>query len=267
MTKANKYFYAHQDVDLYDKTIGLTVPQYELIHQTLAEVVRAHYAGTDINGLKLLTCDLGAGTGKESQVLLDLLPASSLVAVDISEPMRSTFESRMVSHYGTLDRVRFMVKDMLDEDLPSILLKQAEAFEKGRYDLVVSAYCIHHFSLEDKRKVYQLMYELLAPGGLMVNLDLFSFESAKVSKQAHDFDLTYIAQSFEAPPVELLSTPGMTKERLDRMCADWLEHMERDNVLHSAVAQIGMMQDIGYTNCECVFRYWQQGLLRAEKPD
>ncbi len=267
MTERSKYFYAHQDVDLYDSTIGLTVPQYELIHQVLAEVVTAHFGVAALEYLRPLICDLGAGTGKESQALLDHLPNSSLVAVDISAPMRVAFESRIRARYGTLDRVAFVVKDMLNDDLLPLLVEQANSRGRSRYDMVVSAYSIHHFSIEDKRKVYKLMYDLLSPGGLMVNIDLLSYNSAKVSREAHDFDMDYIKRSFDDPPDSVLNAPGITKDRLEKLGKDWLLHMVRDNVLHSSEVQLDLLREIGFANCECVFRYWQQGLLRAEKPD
>lgn len=267
MTDGNKYFYAHQDVELYDTTIGLTVPQYELIHQVLAEVVTAHFGYAALQDLRPLICDLGAGTGKESQALLDHLPKSSLVAVDISAPMRAAFESRIRARYGTLDQVAFVVKDMLDDDLLPLLLDQANSRGRSRYDMVVSAYSIHHFSIEDKRKVYKLMYDLLNPGGLMVNIDLFSYGNSKVSKQAHDFDMDYIKRSFDNPPDSVLNAPGITKSRLEKLSQEWLLHMVQDNVLHSPDVQLDLLRDIGFANCECIFRYWQQGLLRAEKPD
>jgi tRNA (cmo5U34)-methyltransferase len=105
-------------------------------------------------------CDLGAGDGGFTELVLDTFPGSTGVLVDFSEPMLAAAEQRLA---GREDRWEIVRGDL-----------STPAWRDGlpvddRYDAIVSRLAIHHLPDARKRQLYVEAFELLAPGGLFLN--------------------------------------------------------------------------------------------------
>jgi SAM-dependent methyltransferase len=103
--------------------------------------------------------DLGAGAGAFAELVMRAHPASTGVLVDFSEPMIAAAQGRLVPYAG---RWEYVTGDLSQAAWTA-------ALPAGRYDAVVSAFCIHHLPDERKRALYREAYDLLAPGGLFLN--------------------------------------------------------------------------------------------------
>lgn len=96
-----------------------------------------------------LVADVGCGTGRDLALLLDLLPAGRIVAVDASASM--------------LDRVRERVGDD-----PRVSVVQADLHDPlplpaGAFDAVMSVAALHW--LRDHETIWGQLAGLLRPGG------------------------------------------------------------------------------------------------------
>jgi tRNA (cmo5U34)-methyltransferase len=111
--------------------------------------------------------DIGAGTGLLSALLLQRYPDASLVALDISEQMLNVAKKRFAGN----PNVRYITGDYVTTDLG------------GRYDLICSALSIHHLTHEDKRNLYQRIFEALNPKGVFVNADQAAGETPELDRQ------------------------------------------------------------------------------------
>lgn len=111
--------------------------------------------------LPLRVLDIGSGHGVIAAALLDQFPSSSAVGLDISEPMMEVGRERM-AQYGA--RFHYHVGDFADGELPADLV--------GPFDIVVSSRAIHHLPSENKGRLYQEIFGLLAPEGCFFNLDI-----------------------------------------------------------------------------------------------
>lgn len=100
--------------------------------------------------------DLGAGTGLLSAVVADRFPQARVTLVDLSVEMLRVARRRFASGPG---RFEFRVMDFARKELP-----------RG-YDLVVSAFSIHHLTDGDKRETFEKVHGSLAVDGCFVNLD------------------------------------------------------------------------------------------------
>jgi SAM-dependent methyltransferase len=105
--------------------------------------------------------DLGAGGGPFAELLMQVHPEATGVLVDFSEPMVAAGKRRLVAYAG---RWEYVLGDLSDAGW-------ATALPAGRYDAVVSAFCIHHLPDGRKRALYGEAYDLLDPGGLFLNWD------------------------------------------------------------------------------------------------
>lgn len=103
--------------------------------------------------------DLGAGAGAFAALVMRVHPGSTGVLLDFSQPMMAAADERLAPLAG---RWEYVSGDLSRDDWTA-------ALPAGRYDAVVSAFCIHHLPDERKRALYREAYELLAPGGLFLN--------------------------------------------------------------------------------------------------
>lgn len=104
--------------------------------------------------------DLGAGAGAVSELVLRTHPRARGVLVDFSEPMLARAQAKL----GDDRDVELVRGDLSRPDW-------RDGLSDGRYDAIVSGLAIHHLTSERKRALYAEAFELLAPGGIFVNMD------------------------------------------------------------------------------------------------
>lgn len=266
-----KFFFASEDADYYDSTIVLTVPLYNLIHDTVIELLTGFLMRETLKEDKSqVVLDVGAGTGKESISLMLNTNDTAVLAVDICESMEEIFEDNFKERIrgGNLDRFSYVVEDFLnlkvtDDRVKDFLTSHGQS--KG-CSVAMSAYCIHHFQLEEKRDVYQKMYDFLRPDGLLVNVDLFNYKTLWLSDMAHHRDIDFIKTQFDKPNPEFKEASEIPFDVRNELKDKWVDHMENDNILHSVEVQLDMLKEIGFVDVECIFKYWQQGIIIGRKP-
>ncbi|HLI60977.1 MAG TPA: class I SAM-dependent methyltransferase [Solirubrobacteraceae bacterium] len=99
--------------------------------------------------------ELGTGTGETALRLLAANPEARLVGVDENELMLAAAAERLPA-----DRVTLRV-GRIEQPLPD-----------GRFDLVVSALCVHHLDGAGKRELFARVRDRLTPGGRFVLADV-----------------------------------------------------------------------------------------------
>ncbi len=264
-----KYFYALNEAELYDATIKLTVPYYDLLHETILDVLNYHFeikSIRDKNKIKGLFLDVGAGTGKESLLVLNSFSRLNCLAVDLAPEMKEAFNfnsNKVLGKKGS-ERVSYIVEDFFNVNLRKVENLNSN-FKNLNHIAAISAYCIHHFTLAEKKVLYKKMYDFLDTGGILINVDLFNYNSKRLSQFAHNFDIEFIKREFDNPSPEFIESQNLPKETRKKLKKQWVLHMENDNKLHTIDEQIKILKEIGFREAECVFRYIQQGILVAVK--
>jgi tRNA (cmo5U34)-methyltransferase len=258
-------FYAISDAEEYDATIRLTVPYYDIIHKTLIDIFRYHFQQN--SQTKSLFLDIGAGTGTEAIAVLKEFPQFSAVAVDLAAPMKLAFDENYNKIIGRLaeKRYTYIVEDIFKLDFNRQISNTPSEYTNYKKLAAISAYCIHHFTIEGKEIIYRKMFDFLDKGGMLVNIDLFNYQSKIISEYAHDFDIQYINDQFENPSPEYISSQKIPITLRKALKDNWIEHMNQDNILNSVEEQIELLKKIGFTQVECVFKYLQQGIIVAIK--
>jgi tRNA (cmo5U34)-methyltransferase len=249
------------------------VPYYQLVHQTMIDILTYHFNSGRPGGAEKasgIVLDVGAGTGTESLSVMQHFPGLKTLAVDICKPMKAIFEKNYEARFGTSEKRRYtyLVEDIMKVSSDEERVKAYLTAENERgCSAAISAYCIHHFPLADKGVIYKKMFDFLKPGGLLINMDLFNYKSKAMSEQAHAFDLAYIRREFDDPSPQFVNSRSIPLAQRQKLKNKWLDHMNNDNMLDTVEDQIRQLQAIGFVDVECVFKYWQQGVIRARKPD
>ena len=136
----------HLNAATYLEMIRAEIPDYDDLQNALA-------AATVTGGPAERILDLGSGTGETAKAVLRRHPDAPLVGIDASADMLEIAGEQ-------LPHAEFVVSD-LDDPLPP-----------GPFDLVVSAFAIHHLDGAGKRALFDRIAQVLAPGGRFVMLDV-----------------------------------------------------------------------------------------------
>jgi trans-aconitate methyltransferase len=121
------------------------IPAYDRLQVVLAE------ASSAIRARAVL--DLGSGTGVTAEYVLRVQSGASLIGIDGSDEM-------LVHARRSLPDASFLVR-RLEDPLPH-----------GPFDLVVSAFAIHHLDGATKADLFRRVASALVPGGRFVMLDV-----------------------------------------------------------------------------------------------
>jgi tRNA (cmo5U34)-methyltransferase len=135
----------HFEPDSYLAMVRSEIPTYDELQAALAEATR------DVPARRVL--DLGSGTGVTARYVLDVHPDAELVGIDSS--------AAMLRHARTLvPEADFRIADLMDP-LPA-----------GPFDVVVSAFAVHHLQPSAKADLFARIATVLAPGGRFVLCDV-----------------------------------------------------------------------------------------------
>jgi tRNA (cmo5U34)-methyltransferase len=101
--------------------------------------------------------DLGCGTGLEIERFFDLYPDSHVTGVDLSSKMLEVFRRKF---YNRETQIELICNSYFDME-----------FGKEVFDFVLSTYSLHHFSAEQKLKLYKKIFDSLKNDGLYIEGD------------------------------------------------------------------------------------------------
>jgi tRNA (cmo5U34)-methyltransferase len=133
----------------YDGLRRQLIPSFDLLYGSAVSAV----AMTVPRWPRIL--DIAAGTGLLSAAVLERLPDARLHLTDRSELMLGQARRRFYGQSNVVTEVR---------DL-------GDALPAGPFDAVVSGLAIHHLPHEGKRDLFTRIRQVLAPGGIFVNVE------------------------------------------------------------------------------------------------
>lgn len=275
--KRRRFFYAEAEAGLYDQTIELVVPHYKIIHDLLIDIVarQIESRSSEVGANSFLVLDVGAGTGAESIGILKSIHNSHVVALDFCEPMltrlRENLNQCSSPNSDLSSRCTTVNADILSTRLTtnSLLSEVPTAAKPEGFDVVISAFTIHHFSHSEKIVAYRKIHEILKPGGILINADLFSFGSEHNATMALRYDLDFIESSFDKSLA--LAKSYAEKSKLKQLKHQWLVHYTRDNATEPIESspgrkgQIEVLSELGFCEVACICRFWQTGVVTALK--
>jgi len=193
--------------------------------------------------------------------------------------MHGLFRKKLSRRRDLLARCSFVTGDIAGPEceprrLRALLPRRVEG---SGLDAVISAFALHHLEHDEKALVYRRAHELLKPGGLFVNADLFTYQDPRLSDEALEFDLTWIRGSFLGGQADQLRRTAPVAARA-RLARKWLAHYQRDNRTEPVedalktqkrrprtAGHATMLTRAGFTAVAVPFRFWQVGIVWARK--
>ena len=138
----------------YDNLVKKTIPKYDEMIEALVNSI------PEKENLRIL--DLGCGTGNISLQVLERFPDAKITCLDISDKMIEVAKEKLAG-YENIEFVLgdFTIVDIIDD-----------------YDAIISSLALHHIRDEnDKRQMYQCIYDSLKQDGVFYNADVMEANS------------------------------------------------------------------------------------------
>jgi tRNA (cmo5U34)-methyltransferase len=164
--------------------------------------------------------DVGSGDGRLLSLAKADRPQTEFVALDFSPAMLEALHRK----FDTDTRVKIVAHDFANS-LPVL----------GKFDAVISSFAIHHVSHDRKRSLYGEIYDLLAGGGVFLNLE-------HVSSPTERLHLQFVTV-FGIPP---------GKE-------------DPSNKLLDVEQQLAWLRELGYMDVDCHWKWRELALLAGLK--
>lgn len=195
--------------------------------------------------------DLGSGNGAMSELVLAHRPDAEAVLVDFSEPMLAGVGERLGDPHGRWRTVRGdLSQGSWRSQLPG-----------SSYDAAVSGLAIHHLPPERKRALFAELFELLAPGGLFVNLDYVLVRGTLAGL----FNEQMVANAMDAERERADEHAAHREaETVRRQLAD--DGVGDEDLPDTAEDQVAWLAEVGFEQAEVHFKWAEAAVFGAVKP-
>jgi tRNA (cmo5U34)-methyltransferase len=193
--------------------------------------------------------DLGCGDGILGRALFARYPDARGVFLDFSETMIAAAGDKLA---GCPHEAVFVVQDYGQPGWVHAVVEQAP------FDAIVSGFSIHHQPDQRKKALYQELFDLLAPGGLFLNLE----HVASASEWGQGVFDQYFIESLRRHHER--AGPNKTQEQIAQ---EYYHRPGKDaNILAPVEDQCQWLREIGFEHVDCYFKILELALFGGTKP-
>jgi tRNA (cmo5U34)-methyltransferase len=192
--------------------------------------------------------DIGCGDGILGRALLERYPCAHGIFLDLSPAMVAAARDKL---QPSVDRAVVIQGDF---GQPAwVELVQVH----GPFDVVVSGYAIHHQADERKRALYAEIHDLLAPHGLLLNMEHVSSRSVWAEQAFNDMMIDSL-WDYHRRQGSTLTREEVARQFVQR--EDWSA-----NILAPLDDQCQWLRDIGYVDVDCFFKALEIAIFGGRK--
>jgi tRNA (cmo5U34)-methyltransferase len=199
---------------------------------------------------QLTVLDIGCGDGILLQSIMQAYPVARGVALDGSPAMLEKAEVRFQDLGLFSDLVELVEADFNTPEW-------VHRLSGTQFDAIVSGFAIHHSEDERKQSLYAEIFDLLAPGGVFVNIEHVAsaspvgeamFESAYAEHLARHRRSLGEEITDEEVVLELRSRPDKAANRLAPVGT-----------------QLNWLREIGFRDVDCYWKQFELAVLAGYK--
>jgi tRNA (cmo5U34)-methyltransferase len=223
--------------DQYDELFITHMHAYDATHEMILSMLPFSLPFSPQTSMRVL--ELGVGTGNLTQKLLDRFPRVTAVGYDLSGEMLARARAKLAVagervqlHQGDISKVAF----------------------EGPFDAVISAIAVHHVPPPDKPALFQRLYDVLRPGGVLVLGDAFQAATPALSERYRELSKASLERD------GVVETPVYTdyRSRNSQPSGGSSTHVQ---------AYLQWMEQAGFHNVDCVWKYLARAVVYGERPE
>jgi SAM-dependent methyltransferase len=231
----------------YDAAAEIIHPRYLEIQD---EILRLLPRSLQTGGLVV---DLGGGSGRLVERILDTWPQATAIIIDQSEPFLALAERRLVRFGQRATCLLLRLQDPWETKLTSAAAA------------IVSMSAIHHLDPAEKESLYGRCYAALAPGGVLLNGDEVRAQTdteylAALSNWADHMRRNM--SSGQIPPVFHDALHGWIDRNVNRFGQP---KQSGDDCHESIAAQLCYFRSAGFATADCPWQRDLWAVLRGVK--
>ncbi|PAV08032.1 class I SAM-dependent methyltransferase [Methanosphaera cuniculi] len=212
----------------YDNLVKKTIPKYDEMIEALVNSI------PEKENLRIL--DLGCGTGNISLQVLERFPDAKITCLDISDKMIEVAKEKLAG-YENIEFVLgdFTIVDIIDD-----------------YDAIISSLALHHIRDEnDKRQMYQYIYDSLKQDGVFYNADVMEANSKYNSKLNERIADKYMAEN-------QLTVEDMKDHKKKR------EHNDHPITITD---HLRLLEDVGFKEIDVIWKYYSNAVYGGTRKE
>jgi tRNA (cmo5U34)-methyltransferase len=188
--------------------------------------------------------DIGCGDGVLAAAILDRHPDAHALLIDFSEPMLEAARKRFAGRERAVDLLA------LDYGQPQ-WIRAAAPF--GPFDAVVSGYSIHHQPDSRKKEIYAEIHDLLAPGGIFVNVEHVASGSDWLGTVHNELSLDSL-QRWQ---------PAVPRQEIE---ATYCQRSDKEaNILAPVETQCEWLRAVGFADVDCYFKVFELAVFGGRR--
>lgn len=212
----------------YDARITKIIPRYD---EMLSALVSCLAPPKD---REFRVIDIGCGTGALSWKLLKSCPRVELTCLDMTENMLDIARQRLTDYRN----VTYVLADLYDFEF------------EGPYDAVISSLALHHIVTDDEKKaIYQKIFDALAVGGSFYNADLVLGSDRDIQEHYMTRWKEFMYQSFSREEIDGVQIPRYLMEDSPARLIDHLR----------------WLNEVGFNGVDVIWKYYNFVLYGGQK--
>lgn len=185
--------------------------------------------------------DLGCGNGFLAEILLKSYPEASAVLLDHSEPMIKNARIHMKEYINRCEIIHGDFSHSLQQYV-----------KPESVDCIVSGYAIHHLPHKKKKELYQEIYQLLAPGGIFINVEHTASATPEIEKLHDELFIEHLA--------------SFNKRNREDVAHEYFNRPDKeDNILERVDIQVNWLREIGFNHADCYFKWMELAVFGGTK--
>jgi SAM-dependent methyltransferase len=231
-------------------------------YDAAAESIHPHYLAIQVEILERLpqslakgglVVDLGGGSGRLMERVLDRWPNATGLVLDQSEPFLALAE-RKLARFGV--RATY-VKSQLQDDWPALLPSQPIA--------LLSMSAIHHLEPAEKQTLYKKCHGALAPGGVLLNGDEVRPEDDAAYLRQVQAWAEHMRRGMADGSIGEIFYPALEKW-IERNVTRFGQPRKSGDDCHETIqTQLGYFRAAGFATADCPWHQAMWAVMRGVK--
>jgi tRNA (cmo5U34)-methyltransferase len=210
---------------------------------TMLQVVSSFYRNLVRGPGKVRVLDLGCGDGILAETLCIADPEIEVTVTDGSTDMLDAARARLCGR-PVSEFCPITFEEIIDG-----------RFQREPFDLIASAFAIHHLELAQKALLFQRLYALLLPGAYLLNTDVALSDNPSYTEWYYQFWREWIVDHERALGLEQTYAHVPEEARA-----------KPENRYDPLQSQLDALRSVGYCSVACHYRYGPFAVYGGQRP-